>query len=1083
MAGLIGHGPPRTEWRFGPTAAITPFTPGPRFVCSLNAPRRSSCSNEPRVAAESALVSPMQEPQGLPPPFAMHMPCTVTDRKRSAVIAFCQRANAADTLALSVSIQNGPGEDESSFMISSDALSSILERLQRIEERTALSLTTTSQSCSPAASLGLPDPARSKTSSTSPEAQLQSLDNPTVTPSSDVTAFLNNALDQVQKLRHQSSSVDTIHAVVDIPVDLAKSWVRRYFDMMPTDTFLSFMNRTVLELIPDMIGLPHVHLDAAILVVYYCVLYHGCSLPVRKPNNTADFPDIRYSRKLYLCSLRALPGWQREATGTKTDFIAALFMTRAASECFDFDLSGKMFSLACDYAKGLNLHNFDDESCITSFDKANLDADRKGSWELIHMDLFYRLIYNRPPTISDMSSWRVNLPWLGTECLPDTAEIPTIKFLLSLRVTFALIGFFQLLEEAKLNNEPDLFEKVEAKCREIDDLYSEWKVDKWMEKAKDKQTDAWMLAEVTLTGYTCIIFMIRKTAILDANSPRPISSDHDIPRSSVALSASRRIVAIAHQLLLQCPHPETMALLFGTYRVNVAYTYLICHLLQVQDPDVIANDFQLLERIAESIVALSRQERECTDCIYPERQVRQVNKRIGGHGVTDDTLNVILRRLERIERGTGSPSTTSPQSGTPASLETTHVQYGPQRSRLSPFAISRDQSAIAASDASHDGLSTTGNELVTSPRLPERGPHAVLEEALRRVQDLNHQALSVETVTATIEVPSELAKTWIRRYFELMSTDIFLSLVDRRVIELMPDMIGLPHIRLDPAILVVYYYILRIGCAMPVIDQDQNVHFPGIHYTRSMYICCLRAIPNWQREAAGSTTDLIAAIMMTQAASDALDPRLSAQMFQLVCKYAIGLDLHNTDSPNYPSRFGRDNVDEARRGFWELMHYEFFHRLVYDDPPTMTAQMKEWIVSLPWLEPCKRTVSQEVPTIKFILKSRLTFILAEFFMLLENVQGHLEHESFAKVLALCQQIDDLYKDWDIDTWKASSIENKIHSWMLTDLTLAGYACMLFMLHKASLTTAESPPQISQLPMALNASRQVIKAGNELLKLS
>ncbi|KAJ4051527.1 hypothetical protein NW761_014162 [Fusarium oxysporum] len=180
-----------------------------------------------------------------------------------------------------------------------------------------------------------------------------------------------------------------------------------------------------------------------------------------------------------------------------------------------------------------------------------------------------------------------------------------------------------------------------------------------------------------------------------------------------------------------------------------------------------------------------------------------------------------------------------------------------------------------------------------------------------------------------------------------------------------------------------------------------------------MYICCLRAIPNWQREAAGSTTDLIAAIMMTQAASDALDPRLSAQMFQLVCKYAIGLDLHNTDSPNYPSRFGRDNVDEARRGFWELMHYEFFHRLVYDDPPTMTAQMKEWIVSLPWLEPCKRTVSQEVPTIKFILKSRLTFILAEFFMLLENVQGHLEHESFAKVLALCQQIDDLYKDWDI----------------------------------------------------------------------
>ncbi|KAJ4051528.1 hypothetical protein NW761_014163 [Fusarium oxysporum] len=578
MAGLIGHGPPRTEWRFGPTAAITPFTPGPRFVCSLNAPRRSSCSNEPRVAAESALGKLEHHPchgenSNINPERLTTAQCRRCKNRKircNRVLPTCERCRHAGAECVYPERTRRRRVQLHDQQRTEDALSSILERLQRIEERTALSLTTTSQSCSPAASLGLPDPARSKTSSTSPEAQLQSLDNPTVTPSSDVTAFLNNALDQVQKLRHQSSSVDTIHAVVDIPVDLAKSWVRRYFDMMPTDTFLSFMNRTVLELIPDMIGLPHVHLDAAILVVYYCVLYHGCSLPVRKPNNTADFPDIRYSRKLYLCSLRALPGWQREATGTKTDFIAALFMTRAASECFDFDLSGKMFSLACDYAKGLNLHNFDDESCITSFDKANLDADRKGSWELIHMDLFYRLIYNRPPTISDMSSWRVNLPWLGTECLPDTAEIPTIKFLLSLRVTFALIGFFQLLEEAKLNNEPDLFEKVEAKCREIDDLYSEWKVDKWMEKAKDKQTDAWMLAEVTLTGYTCIIFMIRKTAILDANSPRPISSDHDIPRSSVALSASRRIVAIAHQLLLQCPHPETMALLFGTYRVNVA---------------------------------------------------------------------------------------------------------------------------------------------------------------------------------------------------------------------------------------------------------------------------------------------------------------------------------------------------------------------------------------------------------------------------------------------------------------------------------------------------------------------------------
>lgn len=94
---------------------------------------------------------------------------------------------------------------------------------------------------------------------------------------------------------------------------------------MHTEMFNSLLNRKLLELIPDLLELPHVHLDPAILVVYYSILYHGCALGATFEGN----PDkLHYVPTLYLCCLRSLPLWQREATGTTTDFIAAAFMVR-----------------------------------------------------------------------------------------------------------------------------------------------------------------------------------------------------------------------------------------------------------------------------------------------------------------------------------------------------------------------------------------------------------------------------------------------------------------------------------------------------------------------------------------------------------------------------------------------------------------------------------------------------------------------------------------------------------------------------------------------------------------------------------
>ncbi|KAI2896353.1 hypothetical protein CBS63078_5644 [Aspergillus niger] len=556
----------------------------------------------------------MQGPQGLSP-FSTHEIC-------AAVAAECFYPEPTRRRRSQPATQQRRIED---------TLSVILERLQRLEERTTPTSTNISRHSSEA-----PESLSENTScKTPPEISndyASSCDTPAVSSGFDGAAVLQDALDRVQRLRHQTTSVETIEASLDIPRDLAKAWVRSYFELMPTDMFLTFINRNVLELMPDIVGLPYVHVDAAIIVVYYCVLYHGCSLPVKKPDDaTTYFPGIRYSRRLYLCSLRSLPGWQREATGSMIDFIAALFMTRAASESFDFDLSWKMFTLACDYSKGLNLHNLDNESDFSALVKTNLDEARKGFWELIHMEFFYRLTYNRPPAISaNMSAWRVNLPWLGVEQLFGTAEVPTIKFLLSSRVTFVLIDFFQLLEEAKAKQDVDLLTKVEIQCREIDGYYSEWNIDGWMAKSKDKEIDSWMLADITVMVYSCILFMIRKTVISVPNSPNPnhVNHKHGIPRSDIALRAARYIITAAHHLLLQCPHPETVALLFGTYRIEVAYTYLVSQLdvEDVQNPRAIMADLKLLELVTKSIAASSRQEPELVPLLSG---LHQLNARVG----------------------------------------------------------------------------------------------------------------------------------------------------------------------------------------------------------------------------------------------------------------------------------------------------------------------------------------------------------------------------------------------------------------------------------------------------------------------
>ncbi|KAJ4015225.1 hypothetical protein NW752_006677 [Fusarium irregulare] len=486
------------------------------------------------------------------------------------------------------------------------ALNTILDRLQRLEAQTVTG-----------AAIPTPSVGGSEASS-SPVAfsTFNGHEPSTVTPRNgsslltpqndcrimDAMTVLKDAVDHVQELRKRSFGPSVITNPINIPTDLAKKWVANFFEYMPACMFVSFVDRRVLELLPEITNLPHIHVDPVMLVIYYSIMYHGCSL---RASNITSHESLAYMNASYLGCLRAVPSWEREASGTMTDVIAALYTSRVAAEFFDYDLAWRSFKYACEYCQVLNLHKLDSDENNTFFSDATCDDERRGFWEVIQIDLFYRLILNTPPAITN-NPWKVNLPWLDLDSGTVPQGMQTITFLASSRVTLLIARFFAMLDDPANATKSDIVGKTEDLCREMQEIFAEWQLNEWLEAVQDNEKDIWVVADVILTGYTSIIYMFRKMALLDSNSPRPPTTDLDIPDSPIVEDAARRLIAALNRLLVIYPYGVTMTALFGAYRCFVAFAYLANTILRAKDPQVYISDIKALERLTDVSAELCR---------------------------------------------------------------------------------------------------------------------------------------------------------------------------------------------------------------------------------------------------------------------------------------------------------------------------------------------------------------------------------------------------------------------------------------------------------------------------------------------
>lgn len=87
----------------------------------------------------------------------------------------------------------------------------------------------------------------------------------------------------------------------------------------------------------------------------------------------------------------------------------------------------------------------------------------------------------------------------------------------------------------------------------------------------------------------------------------------------------------------------------------------------------------------------------------------------------------------------------------------------------------------------------------------------------------------------------------------------FPSLVDPKLLRLLPDILDFQQIHVDPAIMLTYHCVLHQGASM---GRDK-AHMEG-NWLRKLYTCCIRALARWQHKTTGSLEDFYAANLMVR---------------------------------------------------------------------------------------------------------------------------------------------------------------------------------------------------------------------------
>jgi hypothetical protein len=223
----------------------------------------------------------------------------------------------------------------------------------------------------------------------------------------------------------------------------------------------------------DIISSPHVQIDPAARVIYYNLLFHGYMLGEQKTRAGA--------RKLYLQCLAAVPAWQENAKGTMMDLAATSILSWTNVVSFDYNLAHSFHKLCCRIVKQLGMHHLDVLPTKDGLDDTTARKKRSGFWQLVLVDLFFRLCYDKPSEISAEASTRfIKLPEVVDLVTEQPKAVVTVLEVIWNRAIFLAKAFFEHLDGARSSTggvaSDDFQRTVDGICDQFEELVQDWQL-------------------------------------------------------------------------------------------------------------------------------------------------------------------------------------------------------------------------------------------------------------------------------------------------------------------------------------------------------------------------------------------------------------------------------------------------------------------------------------------------------------------------------------------------------------------------------------------------------------------------------